>query len=172
MKPTNTDYEYIARKINLPLAKTMSLCEEERDLNLVLNEVSKVFKKSEASELSYELYVKLVFLLRSQDVPFNLEEKIYVANAATEYINLLKSNKAKAPTREKSEQYSKYHFILAGLFDGKLVSGAITPKFLLSIENGFWDAGYRDVGKHLETWMNLMREIKREGWFKTPRNEK
>lgn len=172
MKLTKADYQYIARKTNLPLEQAMLLCEEQNDLNLVLNEISKNFNKSDSTEISYELYVKLVFLFCSQQVPFGLDEKIYVANAATEYINVLKSGKAKAPSKEKSEQFSKYYFIVAGLSDKKLGSTPLAPKFLLSIENGFWDAGYRDVGKHLETWVSLMRQIKKDGWFKTPKEKK
>jgi hypothetical protein len=169
MKLSLTDYEYIARKTKLPLERAMLICEDERDLNLVLNEVSKDFKKEESFNLTYELYVRLVFLHKSQHIPYELDEKIYVANAATEYINAFKKGKPKAPAKELSEQFSKYYFVLAGLFDAKLVPNAFTPKFYLSIENGFWDAGYRDVGKHVEQWVKFMREIKSEGWFKTPK---
>ena len=170
MKLSNEDIEYISLETKLSRDKATLLCEEERDLNLVLDAISSSFSKSklDTNKLSYSVYVKLVTFKNSKDTRFEIEEKAYVASSVLRYLNQLKSRVKYDILNSKTvdEKFCQYSLVASGLFSQKLKAESLSKKNILKIQNAFIEVGIREVGHHLQEWIQILQQIQSEGWFK------
>ena len=127
----SSDIDFIAKKINLSRSKALSLIEEERDMNLVLNEISKTVTKEEAKTLSPNLYHKICVFRFSQKQSFDINEKSYIADAISKHYSHIKRRKSQIVVNgNPTERGSQYLLVATAL-------KKVAAKQILAIENGF-----------------------------------
>ena len=169
MSLSSNDIAYIAKHTKITPEKVLSLCSEERYLNLVLDAICGGFSKTDAPDISHSVYVKLVTFKNAKDKQFDIDEKSYVASSVAKYVNQLK-NKVKLDilNGEKiDENYCQYSLVASGLFATKLKPEYLSKKSVLKLENAFIEVGMRDMGHHVNDWLEVLNRIHKGGWFKT-----
>ncbi len=169
MKLQNDDISYISARTRLSFDRALHLCEEERDANLVLDAISAEFSKICLTEfsLSYPTYVRLVLFKHSKDKNLDIDEKVYVAKSISIYLNQLK-NKVKPELLKQDkpdEKACQYSLVASGLFDSKLAPEYLTKKSFIKLQYGFVDAGRRELGTHVDYWIEVMHRIQKDNWF-------
>ena len=152
-----SDIDLIAKKTKLTTERAKALIELEFDLDLVLNELSKVLTREEALSLSPRLYFKTAIFKFTQKKPFHIAEKSYVASAVYQHlpqVAVQKKTFSSTPT-EKSSQFL-------------LIASAMANKDLgkrRSIDTGFRLNGQRELANHIDEWVQALREMRQEGWL-------
>lgn len=165
----NQDLQYIAEKLGISLEKTEKLTEEDRDTNLVLNELSvKSIKKQDYSRLSTSTFIKLITFRYSYELNYSIEEKIYIANCIYLLYPTLKKeiNLKIIDTDHISEKKSQYCIVLFGFFSDRLNSNIIDSNHIRNISEGFRaKTELRDLSFHVREWIDILREIHHKNWF-------
>jgi hypothetical protein len=158
-KILSSDIAFIAKKTNLSRNKASLLIEKERDLNLVLNEISKTVTQEEAQCLNSNLYHRICVYKYSQSRDFDIDEKTYVADAIFAHLPKIqkKSLKSVSVGAKPTEQSSQYLLVAKGVKKAKINPNAI--------DAGFRVNGRRDIANHLDEWLDILTKISLSGWL-------
>lgn len=120
---TKEDVEFISQKTRLSIRKTKLLTEEERDLSLILDQLSSgSISKEEIAKLSFPTIIKYVVFKHSKDFNFPLPEKIYVCQIIEKHFPVIARSKIfrSFPKDRNNKDFAEYCLILVGLFSHKL----------------------------------------------------
>lgn len=161
MKPiAANDLDFISRETKLTRDKTLALIEEDRDLNLILEQIANYLTKENLPNISFETYVKLVVFKFSKNKPYDISEKSYISNAIIDNYKKAEAHQ-KLPlikTDTYSEKLIRYYIVLFGLFNKE-------PRKGMQMDHWLRAAGQREVAAHLKDWLEILSQIRDEKWF-------
>lgn len=160
------DLRFLCDRLNLPAEKVRLLSEEERDLDLILEQIALFgLWEREPLNISDELFFKIVVFKNAKDYPFDITEKSYIAKCLAQEMPKIISKRAFIRKRGKAgENESRYYLVMLGLFDEFLLKKENQSKhfFLKYIDDGFRKDNKRDVANHLSDWLKIFSKIKEE----------
>lgn len=157
VKLSDNDINFLTKQTNLNKEKLISLIEDPADLDLILDTISKKqIDYSELKNLSFPIVTKLTVFKISKDKNFEFSEKKEVSDAIIKYFPPIIKNKRVGCLKKSSDKYSKYYLILFGY------KQEINLKIMTQIENNFRLADKREFAYHLNEWIDLIKELKKE----------
>jgi len=155
------DIKVLNKHIKLSNDKLLSLFEEPRDTNLILNSIcNNKFSKLDTKKLSFPVYSKLCLFKLSGTT--DIEQKIYVSDAIVDNLpNIVKTQKFLNKDTKISEENSRYYLIFSGCFKSKLEQ--VKDKYSLKyyenfVESGFRGADLRDLAKKVPDWIDIINK--------------
>ncbi len=164
------DLKFIAEKTRLAVSKVKSLTEEERDVDLLLNEICLMnLGKDDQKRISFPIYCKLVTYKISAEFDFSSSDKAHVAESIAKYHQSLKKAidfKIFADLKKPSPEAAQYLLVLSGLHKDKLKVNYFSEKHEIFMNEGFRKAEKLEIGHNIIKWVNLLRQAKTEGWFR------
>ena len=165
---TKEDINYISQKTNLSVRKTKTLTEEQRDLDLVINELSaNEISQKELLVLSFPVIARYIIFRFSHKYSYDISEKSYVCDLITKHFPLASRNKIPRPfPKEKENQdFAEYSLILVGFFSHRLKPD-IYKKYRDYAYNYFkYYQETEDFGRHLEVWLEIFARMRKEEIF-------
>jgi hypothetical protein len=160
------DIKFLLRKTKLNREQLNLLCEESSDRYLVFNEISECLRPTDIKKLSFATSVFLTIFNKSLTTCFDINEKVVISRAIVDqYPEILNKSKFKlVPTKTTTTEKQAFYFlVLYGLHFDNITN--FKDVYIKYIEDAFFRADKRDISKHVDTWLAIMRGIKRDGWF-------
>jgi hypothetical protein len=157
MKDINYNDVYLMLdKTHLDVKKLLSLVEEERDYNLLVNSIASSMSQEEIKSLinniSHGLLVKLAFYNSSKDKNYDIEDKSYVcAIVQTNYKYIYK----KGYLLDSNQSEEKLH--LLQLFN----SDKIDENLLDITSKELCELGKCSIGNNILEWINIINKSKK-----------
>lgn len=168
------DLEFLAGKTKLSFVRVKPLTEEPRDLQLLLNEISKnISSQEELSKVSLQNKFRIIFYKFSQDKDFSLEHKTLAADIISNNYEKLKKRKNLLKIQEGrldekfAEKFAQYYFSMLCLHEFKTISKTnhLIEHYLNYLVNCFALCGKRDFSRTIEDWIKIVAKIKKEKWI-------
>ena len=169
MLVTKEDVEFIAKKTNLSNRKAKLLTEEERDLSLVLDELSdNLITKEELNKLSFATIIKYIIFRYSKDSNprISLNEKTYVCSLIEKNFPLISRSKIikSIPKDKQCAEFAEYCFVLVGFFSHRLKAGEYKnyKNYLIYFKvNSDWP----EIYDNLDDWLSIFHQMKTQEFF-------
>ena len=157
LKLIDTDVKFLAKKMSLSTKRAISLLED--DLDLVLDALSPDLTVKSAQNLTPTLYHKVATFKFAKEKSFDIQEKSYVAAALSEFLPvIIRGNKASVAKKDgKTEVSARYLLILSSMDDSCHKEKEIDAFFRVN--------NRRDLANHLDDWLEILRNIRRNGWM-------
>jgi hypothetical protein len=168
MEPTLSegDIKFISKKTTLNKEKAILLTEDLSDRYLVFNEICERLRPNDLKKLSFSTSVFLTIFHKSLTTCFDINEKLLISKAIIEkFPEILNKTKIKlAPTKTTTNERQAFYFlVLYGLCDEQLTQ--FKDYYVKYLEDAFLRANKKDLAKHVDTWLGILRGIRKEGWF-------
>lgn len=162
MSLSKADIEYIASKTKLSTEKTILLTEEEKDLNLVLEQlVKEPLSKNELNPLSRLTAIKLIILRFSRETNFPLREKMYVATVINKHLPVIKRRESLQIIDDAPyEEMAGFCFVALGLAQETVNKD--NENILDSAIENFDKANISNMSSHCVEWINILHNIKKQ----------
>jgi len=147
------DLKFILDKTGLLLKTLLSLIEEERDYNLVLDSIASRLTTSEIKNLDItkELKTKLTLYHLTRDKNYDIEEKSYICEILSQNFKqvyrrgfLLKKGQKK----------------IINKFISVINDTNINKQKIMNLSDDFDKVGRKDVGGHILEWVNIINKSK------------
>jgi len=168
---TKKDIEFLAKRIRLNRKKTSLLCEEESDLNLIIDGITKKkpVNKSDLTGLSFLLYSKLVVFSVTSRLDYSITEKATIAKFLYDLFPRMQNRTNFAPliryiTADPTEKGGWYYLMISALFSDK-VNIKDNPATQIKYIQASLKNKYPDISKHAKEWILLLRKIKSDGFL-------
>lgn len=162
---TKDDVDFIAKQTNLSRRKAKILVEEDRDLNLVLNQlIEKPISKDDITALSFQIIVKYIILKFSRDYDYDIAEKSYVSEIIIKHFpTIARSNILKSIPKDSEDiNFAEYCLVLLGFFNHRLKSHQFKNyrDYLY-----YFRAVNPEFHSHLNGWMEIFTTMKTQEIF-------
>jgi hypothetical protein len=155
---THRDIEIISDKIGLNIQATKTLLEEETDINLIISQIFNKFSESEIKDLSFSLKIKVLLFQKTSLKDFSFKEKIDVCNTIINYLpSLIDRPSNLIINYDWNKEVASKNFVLCGFFKRE----ALTPHWV-TILRGFEKDNKTSIFRHLNDWVDIMKEINKD----------
>lgn len=171
-----SDVEYIAKNTGLSEERVIILTEQEKDFNLLINEISQKDIDDGLLTLSFPLYTKLSVFKITYNLNYHINEKAYVSETISEVFPKLSKDKIENTLIQEdwdfletpNEELAQYYFVLLGIFHESLNrrrrSYPNPNLFFNKAKEGFYLSNKKDLANHLQEWIKILRRMREEYW--------
>lgn len=162
------EIKYITKKLVVPDITVVKLTEDDRDLNLLLNEVSiRGIKREDRLKISSLNYIKLVVYRYSYDTGFDINEKTYIAQTVyLHYLPIKNCFDYNLITKSRGDERSRHFLIVASFFSDKIPIKIIYPNYKKEIVEGFSKLEkLPNLSKNSQNWEDILKEINKKNWL-------
>lgn len=166
---TDKDLTFLRKKTRLTKKKFALLCEVERDLDLVIEQVAlRCPNPRDFAGLSFRLYTKLIIFSETRNINFDIEEKAVVSNMIADIFPKLNNRTNFNPfirriTAIPTLSGAKYYFLLDALFQDKVNIKDPVELRLKYIQEGLSVLGA--ISQHVGEWIKILKRLKNSGLF-------
>lgn len=154
MLQTN-DLNFILTKTKLPIRKLLTLIEEDRDFELVIESIACHLTEEDKKmlyKLSSKLKIKIILYNLACNKDYDINEKSYICDIL---ISNYKQIYSSCYLPRKGQKRVINQFINA------INNDKINVEKLMSTANNFNKIGYKDISSHLSDWIEIIKQSKK-----------